>query len=148
MLSTKYKSVSAVLLVEGLDVAGLLEFLGVCPVGFLLLHLAVGIAAALQRLQRLLQGLGHISVVDHAPPQIDDLVDVLDQQRAFLLASTAGRARPDFILGINAADQRPVPAIVRAAQEPDSAGSCSLCALMVRNRGDNGLPTALAGTIV
>ena len=98
------QGVGAVLLVEDLDVAGLLELLRVCPVGFLLLHLAVGIAAALERLQWLLQGLGHISVIDHAPPQIDDLVDVLDQQRAFFLASAAGGAGPDFIFGINAAD--------------------------------------------
>ena len=111
MLSTKYKCVGAVLLVEGLDGAGLLEFLRVCPVGFLLLQLAVGIAAALERLQRLLQGLRHIAVVDHAAPQVDDLVDVLDQQRTFFLAGAAGGARPDFILGVNAADQccRPVP---------------------------------------
>ena len=89
--------------VRGLDIARLRELFGLGPLGPFLLHLAVGIAAALQRLQRLLQGLGHVAVIDHAAPQIDDLVDVLDQQRAFLLASAAGRARPDFVFGVNAA---------------------------------------------
>ena len=106
MLSTKY-SVSALLAaVQNRHLARLLELGGFGPFGALLLHLAVRIAAALQRLQRLLQRLRHVAVVNHAATQIDDLVDVLDQQRAFFFARAAGRAGPDFILGINAADQR------------------------------------------
>ncbi len=111
------QSVGGPFLPSDFDLA-VLELFGLRPVGPLLLHLAVGIATALQRLQWFLQRLRHISVVDHAPPQIDDLVDVLDQQRAFFFASAAGRAGPDFIFGINAAqsaaDER--LAVVRAAK--------------------------------
>jgi len=39
-----------------------------------------------------LQRLGNVAVVDQAAPQIDNLVDVVDQQRAFFLASAARRA--------------------------------------------------------
>ena len=108
MLSTKYKVSRRSCQSRVLTWQVCWKSLALGPVGFLLLHLAVGIAAALQRLQRLLQGLGHIAVIDHAAPQIDDLVDVLDQQRAFFLASAAGRARPDFVFGINAACCRSV----------------------------------------
>jgi hypothetical protein len=77
--------------------AELLEFLGACPIRSFLFHLAVWIATTLQGLQRLLQRLRHFPVIDHATPQIHDLVDVLHQQRAFLFTSPTGRARPDFI---------------------------------------------------
>ena len=77
------QGVRTIVPVQNLHATGLLELFGFDPIGFFLLHLAVGITAALQRLERFLQGLGHISVVDHAAAQIDDLVDVLRQQRAF-----------------------------------------------------------------
>ena len=102
MLSTKYR-VSALALPFRILTSSA-EVLGLRPVGALLLHLAVGIAAALQRLQRFLQGLRYIAVIDQAAPQIHDLVDVLDQQRTFLFAGATGGAGPDFVLGINAAD--------------------------------------------
>ena len=73
-----------------------------------------GVAAALQRFQRLLEGLGHVAVIHHSAPQVDDLVDVFDQQGAFRLARAARGARPDFILGIDAAYQS--RAVARAAQ--------------------------------
>ena len=92
MLSTKYSVSAAVVAIQELDVAGLLEVLVLRPVSLLLLHLAVRIAAALQRLERLLDGLRHVAVIDHAAPQIDDLVDVLDQQRALFFACAAGGA--------------------------------------------------------
>ena len=108
MLSTKYR-VSALCRFSPsriLTSQDSLEVFVLGPVGPLLLHLAVGIAAAFQRLERLLQGLRHVAVVDHAAPQVHDLVDVLDQQRAFLLAGAAGGAGPDFVFRVNAADQR------------------------------------------
>ena len=55
MLSTKYSVSAPIVAVQDFDVAGLLELFVLRPVGFLLFHLAVGIAATLQRLQRLLQ---------------------------------------------------------------------------------------------
>ena len=103
------QSVGLVLPIQGLHLAGWPKFFGVGPVGSFLFHLAVRISATLQCFERFLQGLRHIPVVDHAPAQIDHLVDILDQQRAFFLASAAGGAGPDFILGINAANQRLVP---------------------------------------
>jgi hypothetical protein len=95
--------IRATLGVRGLDGARLRELFGLGPLSPFLLHLAVGIAAALEGLQRFLQRLGYVAVVDHAPPQIDNLVDVLDQQRAFFFTGTTGRTRPDFVFGINAA---------------------------------------------
>ena len=90
---------------ERLDRADLLELFVGGPVGSLLLHLAVWIATALECLQRLLEGLRNVAIVDHAPPQVHDLVDVLDQQRAFFLARAACGAGPDFVFGIDAADE-------------------------------------------
>src|ERR1019366_9622231 len=98
----KVQSAGSIAMVEGFDPAGWLEFFGVRPIGLFLLHLAVGIATALQRLERLLQGLWNVPFIDQPPPQIDDLVDVLNQQRTFRFTSAAGGARPDLILGINA----------------------------------------------
>ena len=119
MLSTKY-SVSALLVaVQDLDFASLLELFGFDPVRPLLLHLAVWISAALQGLQRLLERLGHVAVIHHAPPQIDDFVDVLDQQRAFLLTGSACGAGPNLVLRVDAADQ--MMAVARALPTLDSA---------------------------
>jgi hypothetical protein len=84
----------------------LLEILKADPVGALLFHLPVGIAPAFERLQRLLQRLRDVAVVDHAAPHIDDFVDLLDQQRAFFFAGATGGARPDFVFGIDVPDQR------------------------------------------
>jgi len=54
--------------VEDFDLAHRLEIFRFAPIHSLLLALAVGVAAALERLQWLLQGLGYITVVDHAAP--------------------------------------------------------------------------------
>ncbi len=51
-------------------------------------------------LQRLLERLGHHALVDHAPAQVDDLIDVFDKQRALLLAGAAGGAGPDLIFAV------------------------------------------------
>src|SRR4030095_3885507 len=64
---------------ECLDLAGLLKIFVANPVCSLFLHLAVWVAAALNRLQWLLKGLRNIAVVDHSPTQVNNLVDVLYQ---------------------------------------------------------------------
>ena len=95
---------SAIVSVERLDLAGSLELFDLRPVGFFLFHLPVWIAAIVEGLQRLLQRLGHIAVIDHPTPEVDDFVDVLEQQRAFFFACAASCARPDFVFRINIAD--------------------------------------------
>src|SRR5271167_4685535 len=102
--SVRTVTVGAMLLVQRLDRADLLKLLGVGPVGLLFFHLAVRIAATLQRLQWLLQRLRYVPIVNHAPPQIDDLIDVLHQQRTFCFTSAASSAGPDFVFGIYAAN--------------------------------------------
>src|SRR5664279_2559551 len=99
------QSVRGLAAAQDRNVAGLLEIGELRPLRSFLFHLPVRIAAAFQRLERFLEGLRHVPVVDHAAPQINDLVDILDQQRAFFLASTTCRARPDFILGENSTDE-------------------------------------------
>ena len=69
------------------------RFFSILPNGFP--RLSSAFRGLCKRLRRL-------AVVDHAAPQIDDLVDVFNKQRAFRLAGAAGGARPDFILGVNA----------------------------------------------
>ena len=124
MLSTKY-NVSALLFPSRVLTVQVGEkSLAFVHSGPFLLHLAVGITAALEGLQWLLQGLRYVAVIDHAPPQIDDLVDVLDQQRAFFFTGTAGRARPDFVFGINATDQW--YAVAGAAEHRIVLESCNL----------------------
>ncbi len=115
MLSTKNKVSVVVLPFSTLTSQLLLKLFVLAPVGFLLFHLAVGIAAALQRLQRLLDGLRYVAVVDQAAPQVDDLVDVFDQQRTFFFAGAAGSAGPDFVFRVNAADQGMT--VVRLAED-------------------------------
>ena len=100
--------------VQDVDVAGLRELFGFDPVGPFLLHLAEGVTAGLERFQRLLQGLRDITRIDHAAPQVNDLVDIFNQQWAFRLTGAAGGAGPDFVRRINSADQW--LAIVRTAQ--------------------------------
>src|SRR5512135_3018069 len=88
-----YKIQSArALAIQDLDPAGLLQFPRARPIRPFLRHLAVGIAATVQRLERLLQRLRHVSVIHQTPPQINDFVYVFHQQRAFFLARAAGGA--------------------------------------------------------
>src|SRR5689334_22969962 len=109
------QNVSVVLAVEDLDLRGSLELRILRPVRSLFLHLSVSVAATFQCLQRLLNGLRYVPVVDHAAPEIDDLVDVLDEERTLLLTRSASGAGPDFVLRENIADQW--FAVLRVAQD-------------------------------
>src|SRR5579864_334694 len=97
-------------ILENLDRTRLLELPGLHPIRALLLQLPIGISAAFEGLQRLLQRLRHVCVVDQPAAQVDNLVDVFDKQRAFLFASSAGCARPDLIFRVDRSDQRVVVA--------------------------------------
>ena len=77
------------------------------PRGALVLWLAPRIAAALDVAQHRL-GLGREARLDHdeVPSQVDDVVDMLDRDRALLDACAAGHAVPDDLVRDRIRDER------------------------------------------
>ena len=61
-----------------------------CPVSSLFLHLTPRVTPFFQSTQWLLQRLGYRTFVNHSPAKIDNLIDILDPQRALLFTCAAG----------------------------------------------------------
>ncbi len=107
------------------------------------LRLAPGVRAALDVAQHRL-GLGGKARVDHdqMPAQVDDVIDVLDRDRALVDAGAAGHAVPDDLVRHGVRHERASARTpVGAAPSGPSAKTWSRRS-MIRSFGESSLPVA------